>query len=206
MTEDAVFQSCKRMFHSRSARLIQSDTGEVGRQSEVGSLHASRRRKPRRRVRLVAWLPIFISVFLSGVCACGQSPSNVRSTVQPKAMASEHVGSLACAGCHKQIYNKYLQTGMGRSMSLVTPEILKAQPASGSIEDKNTGLHFDVYARDGQLFQSEYEFDSNGKEIFRHTRAVVWIIGPGDRLRELPRSWPHARVGASAGTRKRSGA
>jgi len=95
-------------------------------------------------------------------------------------MASEHVGSLACAECHKQIYNKYSQTGMGRSMSLVTPEILKAQPTSGSIEDKNTGLHFDVYARDGQLFQSEYELDSNGKEIFRDTRAVKWIIGAGE--------------------------
>ena len=65
-------------------------------------------------------------------------------------------------------------------MSLVTPKILKAQPTSGSIEDKNTGLHFDVYARDGQLFQSEYELDSNGKEIFRDTRAVKWIIGAGE--------------------------
>src|SRR5438445_9414192 len=168
------------MFHSRSARLIQSDTGEVGRQSEVGSLHASRRRKPRRRVRLVAWLPIFISVFLSGVCACGQSPSNVTSTVQPKAMASEHVGSLACAGCHKQIYNKYSQTRMGRSMSRVTPEILKAQPTSGSLEDKNTGLHFDVYARDGQLFQSEYQVDSNGNATSLATCGVEWSIGAAE--------------------------
>src|SRR5437588_12752570 len=69
---------------------------------------------------------------------------------------------------------------MGRSMSPVTTEILKAQPTSGSIEDKNTGLHFDVYARNGQLFQSEYELDSNGKEIFRDTRAVEWIIGAGE--------------------------
>jgi Tetratricopeptide repeat len=95
-------------------------------------------------------------------------------------MASEHVGSLACAECHKEIYNKYAQTGMGRSMSRVTPEILKALPSSGSIEDKNSGLHFDVYAPDGKLFQSEYELDSDGKEIFRDTRQVEWIIGAGE--------------------------
>jgi len=95
-------------------------------------------------------------------------------------MASEHVGSLACAQCHKEIYNKYAQTGMGHSMSRVTPEILKAQPTSGSIEDKNSGLHFDVYARDGKLFQSEYELDSDGKEIFRDTRELEWIIGAGE--------------------------
>jgi Tetratricopeptide repeat len=136
--------------------------------------------KPPRRVRSVAWFPIFVSIFLRGVCACGQSPSNAKPTAQPKARASEHVGSLACAACHKQIYNNYAKTGMGRSMSLVMPEILKAQPTSGSIEDKNTGFHFDVYARDGQLFQSEYKIDSNGKEIFRDTRAVEWIIGAGE--------------------------
>ncbi len=65
-------------------------------------------------------------------------------------------------------------------MSLVMPEVLKVRPTSGSIEDKNTGLHFDVYARDGQLFQSEYELDSKGKEIFRDTRGVEWIIGAGE--------------------------
>src|SRR5712692_10290672 len=180
MTEDVIFQSCKPMFHSRSARLTQNDAGEVGQQSEVGNLHASQRRELPRKVRLVAWLPIFVAVSLRGICACGQSLSNIKPTAQPKAMVSEYVGSIACAACHRQIYNKYSQTGMGRSMSLVTPEILKAQPTSGSIEDKNTGLHFDVYARDGQLFQSEYELDSNGTEIFRDTRAVEWIIGAGE--------------------------
>src|ERR1700682_1136664 len=180
MIEDVVFQSGERMFHSRSARFTRSNLGEVGHQSDVGNLHASQRRKRPRRVWLVAWFPIFVCVFLRGVSAYGQSPSNGKPTAQLKAMASEHVGSLVCAECHKQVYNKYSQTGMGRSMSLVTSEILKAQPTSGSIEDKNTGLHFDVYARDGQLFQSEYELDSNGKEIFRDTRAVEWIIGAGE--------------------------
>jgi hypothetical protein len=180
MTEDVVFQGCERMFHSQSARFTRSHAGETGQQSDTRNLHTFLRRKRPRRVWFVAWLLIFVSVFLRGGSACGQSPSNVKPTAQPKETASEHVGSLACAECHKQIYNKYSQTGMGRSMSLVTPEILKAQPTSGSIEDKNTGLHFDVYARDGQLFQSEYELDSNGKEIFRDTRAVKWIIGAGE--------------------------
>ena len=95
-------------------------------------------------------------------------------------MASDYLGSNACAECHKEIYSKYAQTGMGRSMARVTTETLQAQPTSGSIEDKNTGLHFDVYARDGKLFQSEYELDSDGKEIFRDSREVDWIIGAGE--------------------------
>src|SRR5260370_13173490 len=180
MTEDVVFPSCEPMFHARSARFTQSDAGEVDRQPKVGNLRTSRSRTWTRKFRLVAWFPIFVSVFLRGGAACGQSPSNAKATAQPKPMASEHVGSLACAQCHKEIYNKYAQTGMGHSMSRGTPEILKAQPTSGSIEDKNSGLHFDVYARDGKLFQSEYELDSDGKEIFRDTREVDWIIGAGE--------------------------
>jgi len=180
MTEDVICQSCKRMFRNRSASFTQSVAGKVGQQSEVGNSHGCQRRKQPRRVRLRLWFPIFISVFLRGVCACGQSPSNTKLTAQPQATASEHVGSLACAACHKQIYNNYSKTGMGRSMSLVTPQVLQVRPTSGSIEDKNTGLHFDVYARDGQLFQSEYELDSKGKEIFRDTRGVEWIIGAGE--------------------------
>ena len=69
---------------------------------------------------------------------------------------------------------------MGRSMSLVTPDALKAQPTSGSIQDENTGLRFDVFARDAKLFQSEYELDVNGQEIFRDTRQLDWIIGAGE--------------------------
>ena len=69
---------------------------------------------------------------------------------------------------------------MGRSMSLVTPEFLKTWPSSGSVDDTKSGLHFDVYARDGHMFQSEYQLDSNGKEIFRDVRELEWIIGAGE--------------------------
>src|SRR5229473_3570333 len=115
MTEDVVFRSCEPMFHGRSARFTQSDAGEVDRQPKVGNLRTSRSRTWTRKVRLVAWFPILVSVFFRGASACGQSPSNVKPTAQPKAVASEHVGSLACAECHKQIYNGYSQTGMGRA-------------------------------------------------------------------------------------------
>ncbi|MCU1340373.1 MAG: hypothetical protein JWO19_5954, partial [Bryobacterales bacterium] len=180
MAADVAFQSYEPMFHSGSARFTHSNRGEIGQQSEVGKPHASRRRRRCTTVRLVARFPIFVCVFLTGVSARGQSPSNVNPAAQPKGMTSEHVGSLACAECHKEIYSKYVQTGMGRSMSLVTPEFLKGWPSSGSLDDKNTGLHFDVYARDAHLFQSEYQLDPNGQEIFRDTRELEWIIGAGE--------------------------
>src|SRR5216684_2612381 len=138
MTEDVVFLSCEPMFHGRSARFTQSDAGEVDRQPKVGNLRTSRSRTWTRKVRLVAWFPILVSVFFRGASACGQSQSNVKPTAQPKATASEHVGSLACAECHKEIYSKYAQTGMGRSISLVTLEFMHATGSSFSPSTSST--------------------------------------------------------------------
>ena len=57
MTEDVVFQSCKRRFRSRSARLAQSDTGEVGQQTEVGKHHASQRRQTTQKSPIGSVVP-----------------------------------------------------------------------------------------------------------------------------------------------------
>jgi hypothetical protein len=65
-------------------------------------------------------------------------------------------------------------------MAVVTPDFMKVWRASGSVNDTNTGLHFDVFVRDGHLFQAEYQLDSNGQEIFRDVRDLEWIIGAGD--------------------------
>ena len=59
MTEDVVFQSCKRMLHSRFARFTQSDTGEVDQQSEVGNLHASQRRQTTQKSSISSVVPDF---------------------------------------------------------------------------------------------------------------------------------------------------
>jgi hypothetical protein len=68
---------------------------------------------------------------------------------------------------------------MGRSMSLVTPELLKTIHAPASVADKNPNLHFEVVARDGKLYQTEYETGTDGQEIYRDTRKLEWIVGAG---------------------------
>ena len=90
-----------------------------------------------------------------------------------------YVGSRVCAQCHAPISNKYSRTDMGRSMSEITPALLEKIPTSTSIFDERTNRHFDVHAEEGKLFQSEYEIGEGGKEVFRETHAVDWLIGSG---------------------------
>jgi len=66
---------------------------------------------------------------------------------------------------------------MGRSTTPVTPEFLRSVPLPASIYDQKLDRHFEVHAEDGKLYQSEYQLDAAGHEVFRNTHAIEWIVG-----------------------------
>ncbi|HXP38916.1 MAG TPA: hypothetical protein VN833_01540 [Candidatus Acidoferrales bacterium] len=68
---------------------------------------------------------------------------------------------------------------MGHSMSEITPALLEKIPTSGSIFDPSLNRHFEISAHDNNLYQSEYETNASGNDVFRETRRVEWIIGSG---------------------------
>jgi hypothetical protein len=128
----------------------------------------------------VSFLALALTLAIGSGSICGQTARSNQSTHESKETDAGYVGSLACAGCHRDIYRKYLQTGMGRSMSGISPEWLKTQRPSGSVEDKNNRVQFEVYAQDGKLYQSEHQSGSDGQEVFRETHELAWIIGAGE--------------------------
>ena len=90
-----------------------------------------------------------------------------------------YVGSESCARCHAGIYKEFRNTSMGRSLSEVTPDLVKSLNLPGGISDEKLDRHFSVYAKDGRLYQSEWQAASDGGEVFRDTREVNWKIGDG---------------------------
>jgi hypothetical protein len=91
----------------------------------------------------------------------------------------DYVGSQACASCHRDIYSKYLRTDMGRSMSKITPALLEQLHIPAKFYDQKVNRHYEVYSRDGKLYQSEFELDPTGKETFRDTHQIHWLVGSG---------------------------
>src|SRR5260221_7069888 len=79
-----------------------------------------------------------------------------------KTMQDGFVGSRSCVPCHKNIYDKFAETSMGRSMTRVTPELLANLVTSGSSYDEKLNQHFEVFAREGKLFQSQYAMEVGG--------------------------------------------
>lgn len=133
------------------------------------------------RCQLLLSVIALTTVFVGAVVSIqAQSTHDSFPTRQPKSFAGDYVGSQACAACHKEIYRTYLRTGMGRSVTQVSPEWLKAQRPSGSVEDKKNSVRFEVYAREGKLYQSEFQSGSDGQEVFRDTHELAWIVGAGE--------------------------
>lgn len=93
---------------------------------------------------------------------------------------NSYIGSEACAQCHKDVYDEYMRTSMGRSMSEITPALLQAMHLPGSYDDQKLNRHFSVYQQDGKLYQSEFETDAGGKDVFRDTHPLQWKIGAGE--------------------------
>ena len=105
----------------------------------------------------------------------GRRSSFARQAFSPEGYA----GSKTCAECHRAIYDAFSRTDMGRSMSTVTPLILSELPNSAAFFNAQQNRHFSVSVREGQLYQSEWETDSSGKDVFRETQRVEWLIGAG---------------------------
>jgi predicted CXXCH cytochrome family protein len=144
-------------------------------------------------------LSLFLLLFLysRGVASGSAAPVPPQTDPQRKSFSEDYVGSKLCAQCHQLIYNSFSRTDMGRSMSTVTPAVLKELPNSASLFNPQQNRHFNVFVKDGHLYQSEWEVGESGKEIFRETERVEWIIGAGanavggivqrgDRLFEAP--------------------
>lgn len=115
---------------------------------------------------------------LSGLIVYGEPPKDPSAPPVHKS-SEEYVGSSSCSPCHFEIYRQFLKTDMGRSMSPITPAFIKGISSSASYVNPQLKRRFEVFAREGKLYQSEAGLDADGKESFRDTRPLEWIIGAG---------------------------
>src|SRR4051812_4920282 len=86
-----------------------------------------------------------------------------------------YIGSKACAGCHKAVYERFIRTSMGRPTAPAAPAGFTL-PAKAEIP----ALHrrFDVFEKDGRIVQSETE-SADGTTIWTSSQPMAWAIGSG---------------------------
>jgi tetratricopeptide (TPR) repeat protein len=131
-----------------------------------------------------------------------------RQSPQRAPTANSYVDPSVCAGCHRQIYESFRQTGMGRSFFRPMP--------SNTIEDykdKNhyysslSDTHYAMIIRDSVYYQRRWQVGLNGVETNVEEMKVDYVLGSGDEARsylhltsrgtliELPLGWYSERGG-----------
>ena len=121
-------------------------------------------------------LPLACPLLLQ--CAAGGQAKNGAAT-SPYKSHSEYVGAQVCSKCHAGIYRKFSQTSMGRSMSQATPKFFDQAPTPASFLEERLNRRFEVYSKDGSLYQSEAGMGTDGKQTFQTAHKIEWIIGAG---------------------------
>ena len=108
------------------------------------------------------------------------SGSAERAIKPPQGPNNDYVGSNVCAGCHAQVYRSYRETDMGRSMALASDAAqLEKVPAPVNVRNQQLNRNFAVLRGDGVIYQSEYELDPSGAEVFRNTQKIANVMGSG---------------------------
>jgi len=106
-----------------------------------------------------------------------EKPSDQYLNTQP---GVEYVGDEVCQACHPSEFATFKQTGMGRSVSLPSPDELRALAKPVTIVRKKLDRSYAVYVHDGKMFQEESENDAKGQRVFSNPHEIAYTVGAGD--------------------------
>ena len=115
--------------------------------------------------------------------------------------ANEYVEAGACRDCHIEIWNTFMQTGMGRSFFRPTPENTVEAYDGIPYFHEASGRIYRMIRRDGKFFQRRYQLGPADQEINVLEKEIHFVMGSGNHVRtylhqkqngeivELPLAW-----------------
>jgi tetratricopeptide (TPR) repeat protein len=128
-----------------------------------------------RRIVLFLVFASLISIILFN---CGQDETNPYRNVADH--QAEYVGMEACRQCHNQVYETFIQTGMGQSWGIANKAKSAADfsPAKALVYDSIKDFYYKPYWDGDSLAILEYRL--NGKDtVHKRLEKVSYIVGSG---------------------------
>lgn len=90
-----------------------------------------------------------------------------------------YVGINTCKQCHSDIYNTFMQTGMGQSFDNATHAKSKGKFEEAKVlYDKFSDLHYNPYWKGDTLKVTEFRLQGSDT-IYKRVQAVSYIVGSG---------------------------
>ena len=97
---------------------------------------------------------------------------------------SGYVDPSACAGCHKEIWNMYRETGMAQAFSRLTPEAARADfSVKNTYYHEPSDRHYRMYRRGDAFYMRRHQVGLAGRETNVVERRIDSVIGSGYKAR-----------------------
>jgi hypothetical protein len=95
-------------------------------------------------------------------------------------MNVHYVGMQTCRSCHAEVYNTYIQTGMGQSFDHATKQKSAADfsPAHALVYDKDLDFYYKPYWDKDSLYIMEFRTESNDT-VHKRIQRIDYIVGSG---------------------------
>ncbi len=130
--------------------------------------------------------------------------SNESTTIESKYLnhndSVKYVGMQQCRACHADIYNSFIETGMGKSFDLATPQKSSADFTKHHVVyDKFKNMYYHPYWKNNTMYIIEFRLEEKDT-IYKRTEKVDYIIGSGQHtnshlmnvngyIYQLPLTW-----------------
>ena len=121
---------------------------------------------------------------------------------------NHYVDSQACAQCHRQIYESYKQTSMGRSFFRpMTSNTIEDYKQNNTYHHALSDTYYSMVFHDGGYYQRRWQIGFQGVKTNAEELSIDYVLGSGDHARsylhrtsrgsliELPLGWYSERGG-----------
>jgi len=91
-----------------------------------------------------------------------------------------YVGSKTCgeSGCHAETNREYIPSPHGQSMAAANvPSDLARVPKPVTVFNRKNNRYYTVYQQNGDMYQSAYEFDKNGRKTYEIAHKIDYVTG-----------------------------
>jgi hypothetical protein len=106
-----------------------------------------------------------------------------------------YVEGATCAGCHRDIWETYRHTGMGRSFTRPRRETMVEDFTKvNAFFHEASDRHYRMYEKEGRYYQRHHQLGFDGRETNVVEKEIHFVLGSGNHARTYLHRTPEGRI------------
>ena len=111
------------------------------------------------------------------------------------ALQDGYVRAEVCRDCHRQVYDTYKQTPMGRSFYRSdSSDVIEDWDTDNRYYHEPSNRHYEMSRRGDSFFIARYQLDKQGRHVNSIEKQVTHVMGSGEMVRIYMHQDPDGRI------------